>query len=53
MGAGLQNCILALMADQLAAPWLPIHGHRIVQTPHLSELARTCMNCSVGCAGDR
>lgn len=41
MGAGLQNCILVLMADQLAAPWLPIHGHRLVQTPHLSELART------------
>jgi choline-sulfatase len=41
MGAGSPNCILVLMADQLAAPWLPIHGHRLVQTPHLSELART------------
>jgi choline-sulfatase len=41
MGAGSPNCILVLMADQLAARWLPIHGHRLVQTPHLSELART------------
>jgi len=25
--------ILLLMADQLAAPALPFHGHRVVRTP--------------------
>jgi choline-sulfatase len=34
------NCFLVLMADQLAAAWLPIYGHPVVQTPHLSALAR-------------
>ena len=33
------DCFLVLMADQLAASWLPFHGHGIVQTPHLSALA--------------
>jgi choline-sulfatase len=28
------------MADQLAASWLPVYGHPLVQTPHLSALAR-------------
>jgi choline-sulfatase len=32
--------ILFVMADQLAARYLPFHGHRLVQTPHLSRLAR-------------
>ncbi len=27
------------MADQLAASWLPMYGHRLVHTPHLSALA--------------
>jgi choline-sulfatase len=31
---------LVLMADQLAASWLPAYGHPLVQTPHLSALAR-------------
>lgn len=31
--------ILLVMADQLAAPALPIHGHPVVQAPHLSRLA--------------
>ena len=31
--------ILLLMADQLAAPALPFHGHRVVRTPALSALA--------------
>jgi choline-sulfatase len=31
---------LILMADQLAASWLPAYGHPLVQTPHLSALAR-------------
>jgi len=30
---------LVLMADQLAASWLPVYGHPLVQTPHLSALA--------------
>ena len=32
--------ILLLMADQLAASWLPAYGHGIVQAPHLDRLAR-------------
>ena len=31
--------ILLLMADQLAAPALPVYGHRVVRTPHLERLA--------------
>ncbi len=31
--------ILFVMADQLAAQYLPFHGHPLVQTPHLSRLA--------------
>ena len=31
---------LVLMADQLAASWLPAYGHPLVQAPHLSALAR-------------
>ena len=31
---------LVLMADQLAASWLPVYGHPVVQAPHLLELAR-------------
>jgi len=27
------------MADQLAARWLPIHGHPLVRAPHLERLA--------------
>ena len=30
---------LVLMADQLAAGWLPAYGHSVVQAPHLSSLA--------------
>jgi choline-sulfatase len=30
---------LVLMADQLAASWLPAYGHPVVQTPNLSALA--------------
>ncbi len=33
-------CFLILMADQLAASWLPMYGHPLVQAPHLAELAR-------------
>jgi choline-sulfatase len=32
--------ILFVMADQLAARYLPFHGHPLVQTPNLSRLAR-------------
>ena len=32
--------ILFVMADQLAAQFLPFHGHKLVQTPNLSRLAR-------------
>ena len=31
--------ILLLMADQLAARWLPAYGHAAVQSPHLDRLA--------------
>jgi choline-sulfatase len=31
--------ILFVMADQLAAQFLPAYGHRLVKTPHLSRLA--------------
>ena len=31
--------VLLLMADQLAAPALPVYGHRVVKAPHLSRLA--------------
>jgi choline-sulfatase len=31
---------LVLMADQLAASWLPVYGHPVVRTPALAELAR-------------
>jgi len=31
--------ILLVMADQLAAPALPVHAHKVVKAPHLSRLA--------------
>jgi choline-sulfatase len=31
--------LLLIMADQLAAAWLPAYGHPVVQTPALDELA--------------
>src|SRR5213594_1253559 len=31
--------ILLVMADQLAVPFLPFHGHKVVQAPHLGKLA--------------
>jgi choline-sulfatase len=31
---------LVLMADQLAASWLPFYGHPVVQAPHLAALAQ-------------
>ena len=34
-----QPNILLIMADQLAVPTLPFHGHPLVKTPHLSKLA--------------
>jgi choline-sulfatase len=39
MGTDRPPCFLVLMADQLAAAWLPFYGHPLVQTPHLSALA--------------
>jgi choline-sulfatase len=33
--------VLLVMADQLAASWLPPYGHRIVKAPHLSALAES------------
>ena len=32
--------ILFIMADQLAARWLPIHGHPLAKAPNLERLAR-------------
>lgn len=34
-----QPNILFLMADQMAAPSMPFHGHKVVKTPNLSRLA--------------
>ena len=31
--------VLFIMADQLAARWLPIHGHALVKAPNLERLA--------------
>ena len=31
--------MLLIMADQLAAAWLPAYGHELVQAPHLTALA--------------
>jgi choline-sulfatase len=39
MTSDTRECFVILMADQLAASWLPIYGHPLVQTPSLSELA--------------
>jgi choline-sulfatase len=33
-------CFLVLMADQLAASWLPVYGHPVVRAPHLEALAQ-------------
>ncbi|HEY2260796.1 MAG TPA: choline-sulfatase, partial [Solirubrobacteraceae bacterium] len=40
MARDAPESFLILMADQLAAQWLPFYGHRVVQAPALSELAR-------------
>lgn len=40
MPAPAQTCFLVLMADQLAASWLPVYGHPLVKTPNLDRLAR-------------
>ncbi len=51
--------ILLVMADQLAAQFLPFYGHRLVQTPNLSRLAAegvvfdNCYAPSPLCAPDR
>ena len=39
MAAARPDSFLVLMADQLAAGWLPAYGHSVVQAPHLSDLA--------------
>jgi choline-sulfatase len=39
MAAAAKPNILFVMADQLAARYLPFHGHPLVQTPNLSRLA--------------
>ncbi len=39
MAARTPDSFLVLMADQLAAGWLPPYGHSVVQAPHLSALA--------------
>lgn len=51
--------ILFVMADQLAAQFLPFHGHRLVNTPNLSRLAaegvvfENCYSTSPLCAPAR
>ena len=32
--------LLIIVADQLAAPFLPAYGHPVVKTPNLDRLAR-------------
>jgi choline-sulfatase len=39
MAASRPDSFLVLMADQLAAGWLPAYGHSVVQAPHLSALS--------------
>ncbi|MGI8711919.1 MAG: choline-sulfatase [Solirubrobacteraceae bacterium] len=39
MTPALPPCFLVLMADQLAASWLPVYGHPLVQAPNLVGLA--------------
>jgi choline-sulfatase len=39
MATRAPDSFLVLMADQLAASWLPPYGHSVVQAPHLSALA--------------
>ncbi len=41
MATPAPDSFLILMADQLAAGWLPAYGHPVVQTPHLSALAES------------
>ncbi len=36
---GKRPNVLLIMADQMAAPALPIHGHPLVQAPHMQGLA--------------
>jgi choline-sulfatase len=36
---GRRPNVLLVMADQLAASWLPAYGHRVVRAPNLSALA--------------
>ena len=36
---GARPNIVLLMADQLAASFLPCHGHRTVRAPNLTALA--------------
>jgi choline-sulfatase len=38
MNAGRPN-VLLILADQLAASWLPVYGHGMVRAPNLSALA--------------
>jgi choline-sulfatase len=38
--AGRRPNVLVLMCDQLAAGWLPAHGHAVTHAPHLTALAR-------------
>jgi choline-sulfatase len=40
MAARAPDSVLILMADQLAAGWLPAYGHSVVQAPNLSRLAQ-------------
>ena len=32
--------IIFVLVDQLGAPWLPLHGHPLVATPHLDQFAQ-------------
>ncbi|HET7171774.1 MAG TPA: choline-sulfatase [Gaiellales bacterium] len=38
--AGRRPNVLLVMCDQLAAGWLPFHGHAATHAPHLAALAR-------------
>jgi choline-sulfatase len=40
--------IMIIMADQMAAPALPMYGHPLVDAPHLERLASEGVACLPG-----
>ena len=46
--AGRRPNVLLVMVDQLAAGWLPAHGHAVTRAPHLTALAREGVVVAIG-----